>query len=61
MKKVIDIKGCLVKQDNLEITENEYESIVDTILDTIDKKGYSFGGGMCLLTEEQYIEELNNK
>lgn len=60
MKVLIDIKGVITKNDLSEISQKEYDEVIDTVLEAISNKGYGFGGGFGHFTEEEY-EKLDDK
>lgn len=54
MKNQIEINGIIAKVGNSEITEEEQYKIMDDIFETLQKKGYYFGGGFNLLSDEDF-------
>ena len=54
MKVLIDIKGVVTKNDLSEISQKEYDDLIDSVLETISNKGYGFGGGFGYFSEEEY-------
>jgi len=51
----IKIEGLISKEDYSEITQNEYDEFLLKLLDFFESKGYGFGGGFNLLTDEESI------
>ena len=56
-KQIIDVSGVITKENEKEISEQEYNDFIDGLLDYVESKGYMFGGGFSLLTEEEYLDE----
>lgn len=50
---MIDVNGVIAKNNNAEITEKEYDSIMDDFLELLENKGYCFGGGFNHLSEDE--------
>ena len=58
-KTIIDIKGVITKVDNTEITEKQYDEVVDMFLDLLDAKGYCFGGGTAHCSQKEWDDIFN--
>ena len=56
MENIIDIKGIITKENNEEISEQEYNELIDSLLILIDAKKCSFAGGFALTNEEKQAE-----
>jgi hypothetical protein len=56
MDNIIDIKGIITKENNEEISEQEYRELIDCLLILIDAKKCSFAGGFALTNEEKQAE-----
>ena len=57
MKTIIDINGVISAEDNKEITEQQYDELVDLFLNLIESKNYIFGGGFTHCTSKEWMEE----
>ncbi len=55
-KTIIDIKGVITNVDNTEITEKQYELIVDKFLELLVSYDYCFGGGFAHCSEKEWDE-----
>lgn len=61
-KKIhISFDGVITKLNQEEFTTEEYENLVDELLNVVDKWECGFGGGVGLHTEKEYEEILDNK
>jgi len=60
-KTLISFEGVISKNDRTKFSTEEYEKLIDDILDAVDNHKCSFGGGIGLHTEDEYEEILNNK
>jgi len=59
LKTIIDIKGVIVDIDNKEITEKQYDDLVDSFLELLDSKSLCMGGGLVHCSEKEW--DKNNK
>jgi hypothetical protein len=48
---IINIEGVIMKVDGGVINEKEHDNLIDSILEVLENKGYSFGGGTCLTSD----------
>lgn len=58
MKTLIEISGVISKLDNSEISEEELDRFTDEFIELVEKYEFMFGGGVTLMSEEEY-EKLN--
>ena len=56
MKNLIELRGVITKDNDEEISENEYDRFMKLFLDLVDDNGYNFNGGFKLLTEKEYLK-----
>ena len=58
MKKYVSIDGIISRDDQKEISQDQYNKITDDILKAIVKNGCHFGGGVGHHSEEEAEEYL---
>ena len=60
MKTLIEITGCITKDNESEFTEYDENQFFDDFIDLIESKGWSFGGSITAMSEEDYLKVLND-
>lgn len=58
-KILIDLQGVITKADECEFTMDELDEFNDALIDIVEKRNYYFGGGMGLVSKEEYNDQFD--
>jgi len=54
IKTIIDIKGVITNIEGNEITEKQYDELVDSFLELLDSRYLCMGGGFIHCSEKEW-------